>query len=392
MTIRYNAPNANPSSIGSQIRIDHFYKTALIDAAREMFFGQLADVTNMPKNMGKTIKLFHYLPLLDDRNINDQGLDASGATIANGNLYGSNRDIGTVPGKLPSLTEMGGRVNRVGFTRLQLEGTIKKFGFFFEWTQESMDFDSDAELDMHLIREAVRGANNMTEDQLQIDLLNGAGVIRYPGGATSNAEMTGEGTTPSLIDYDSLVKLSITLDNNRCPKHTKIIAGSRMIDTRVIPGARVLYSGSELELMLRRMTDPFGNAAFIPVQQYADAGTLLNGEIGSVASFRIVVVPEMLKYAGAGAAVTDNPGFHATNNKYDVFPMLCVGSGSFTTIGFQTDGKTVKFTTFTKRPGLETANYNDPYGELGFTSIKWYYGSIILRPEWLAIAKTVSPM
>ena len=32
--------------------------------------------------------------------------------------------------KLPVLTENGGRVNRVGFTRLQREGSIHKFGFF----------------------------------------------------------------------------------------------------------------------------------------------------------------------------------------------------------------------------------------------------------------------
>lgn len=389
MVMKYNAPKGTPSSIGPQIRLDYFYKKALVDAAREMYFGQLADVTNMPKNMGKSISIYHYIPLLDDRNVNDQGLDAAGATIANGNLYGSSRDAGTIPGKFPVLTENGGRVNRVGFTRIQLEGSIKKFGFFYEWTQESMDFDSDDELDSHLITEAVKGANEMTEDQLQIDLLNGAGVIRYPGAATSDSALTGEGTA-TVVTYDMLVKLGITLNDNLAPLQTKLIAGSLMTDTRTIPGARVLYIGSELELMLRKMADPFGNAAFIPVQQYANAGTLLRGEIGSIASFRIVVVPKMMRWEGAGATVTTNPGYYATDGKYDVFPMLCVSSGSFTTIGFQTDGKTVKFTTYTKKPGLETASYADPYGEKGFTSIKWYYGSLILRPEWIGLIKTVA--
>ena len=292
--MKYNAPNTTPSSIGPQIRLDYYYKKALVDAAKEMYFGQLAEVTNMPKNMGKQIKLYHYVPLLDDRNVNDQGIDAAGATIANGNLYGSSKDIGTIPSKLPALTENGGRVNRVGFTRIQLVGSIKKFGFFYEWTQEAMDFDTDEELDSHLIQEAVKGANEITEDQLQIDLLNGAGVVRYPGSATSNADMTGEGTA-TVVTYDMLVKLGITLNDNLAPLQTKLIAGSLMTDTRTIPGARVLYIGSELELMLRKMADPFGNAAFIPVQQYANAGTLLRGEIGSIASFRIVVVPKMMR-------------------------------------------------------------------------------------------------
>jgi N4-gp56 family major capsid protein len=91
----------------------------------------------MPKNYGKTIKVYEYVPLLDDRNVNDQGIDASGATIANGNLYGSSKDVGSIVSKLPVLTENGGRVNRVGFTRLQREGSIFKFGFFTEFTRRA---------------------------------------------------------------------------------------------------------------------------------------------------------------------------------------------------------------------------------------------------------------
>ncbi len=58
---------------------------------------------------------------------------------------------------------------------------------------------------------------------------------------------------------------------------------------------------------------------------------------------------------------------------------------------FQTDGKTVKFKITTKMPGEKTADRNDPYGETGFSSIKWYYGTLILRPERLAVIKTVAP-
>ena len=53
---------------------------------------------------------------------------------------------------------------------------------------------------------------------------------------------------------------------------------------------------------------------------------------------------------------------------------------------FQTDGKTVKFKIITKVPGEKTADRNDPYGETGFSSIKWYYGALILRPERIAIS------
>jgi len=73
-----------------------------------------------------------------------------------------------------------------------------------------------------------------------------------------------------------------------------------------------------------------------------------------------------------------------------VFPILSIGSGAFTTIGFQTDGKTVKFNIVHKKPGIETADKNDPYGEQGFHSIKWYYGFMALRPEWIGLIPTVA--
>ena len=276
MPMIYNDPaGGSASSIGQQLNTSYYHKKALIEARKEQFFSQLADTTNMPKNMGKTIKLFHYLPLLDDANVNSQGLNASGAVIANGNLYGSSKDVGTITTKLPALSEAGGRVNRVGFTRVTLEGSIEKFGFFDEYTQESLDFDTDEELEMHVNREMVNGANEMTEDALQIDLLNAAGVIRYGGAATAAKEITGEGATPSVVDYNDLMRLSIDLDNNRCPKHTKIITGTRIIDTKVLPAARVMYIGSELLPTVRKMKDPFNNQAFIPVQQYAAAGDTL---------------------------------------------------------------------------------------------------------------------
>ena len=400
--LNYNAPaDGSKSSVdqgGNADQMNTFFwlKKAIITARKEQFFMPLANVTNMPKHFGKSIKVYEYVPLLDDRNINDQGIDANGVAIANGNLYGSSKDIGTITSKLPLLTENGGRVNRVGFTRLEREGSLHKFGFFYEWTQESVDFDSDDGLRDHLSRELMNGAVQLTEAVLQKDLLAAAGVVLYAGEATDDDEVTGEGTDPSIVSYENLMRLDQILTDNRTPKQTTIITGSRMIDTKVIGATRVLYVGSELVPLLKGMKDLFDEKAFIAIQHYADAGTVLNGEIGSIDSFRIIQVPEMLHWAGAGAEVTTNPGYRTSmvggEEHYDIYPMLCIGEDSFTTIGFQTDGKTVKFSVITKMPGKETADRNDPYGETGFSSIKWYYGILIKRPERIGLIKTVAPL
>jgi N4-gp56 family major capsid protein len=408
--LNYNAPaDGTKSSIdgaGSDQMLTFFYlKKAIITARKEQFFTPLANVTNMPKNYGKSIKVYEYVPLLDDRNVNSQGLDASGATIANGNLYGSSKDIGTITSKLPTLTENGGRVNRVGFTRLQREGSIHKFGFFTEFTQEALDFDSDTELMDHLSTELMNGAVQLTEAVLQKDLLASAGVILFAGAATADAEVTGEvtpaaGAVPeipaSIVSYRNLMRLDQILTDNRTPTSTTIITGSRLQDTKTIGATRVLYVGSELVPMLKGMQDLFGHKAFIEIQHYADAGTVLNGEIGSIDKFRVIQVPEMLHWAGAGEVVGTNPGYRSSTkggaDHYDVFPMICIGDDSFTTIGFQTDGKSVKFSVLTKMPGQETADRFDPYGETGFSSIKWYYGILIKRPERIGLIKTVAPV
>jgi N4-gp56 family major capsid protein len=472
MTMQYKDPiGGTPSTMGNQLELYKVRRQALIEMQKEQYFGQMADVEMMPKHFGKTIKGYHYLPLLDDANINDQGIDAAGATTqqkvtieivpgdvfeasngltnyfaigegadaataltaakahavdifttlgvfdtdyattkaaleaedpawtitehpsvpVSGNLYGSSKDIGTIVGKLPSLTENGGRVNRVGFSRREVEGKLYKYGFFDEYTKESMDFDTDMQLEMHINREMLRGANEMTEDLLQIDLLQAAGVVRYGGDATSTAEITGEGTV-SVASYEDLMKLSISLDNNHCPKQTTMITGSTATDTKVIAGARYMFVGSEILPTLERMKDLHNERAFIRVEHYARAGTVARGEEGSIGKFRIIVVPEMMHWAGAGATATvANEGYRTTDGKYDVFPMLVVGEKSFTNIGFQTNGKAFKYKIKHVKPESDISySADDPFGEKGFMSIKWYYGFMALRPERIALVKVVA--
>jgi len=149
-----------------------------------------------------------------------------------------------------------------------------------------------------------------------------------------------------------------------------------------------------------RMKDYHGDKAFLAVAQYASAGNVARGEFGAIDAFRLIVVPEMMKWAASGAAVGDTAteachysADSAGNLKMDVFPMLVVGDGSFTTIGFQTDGKTVKFKIKHVKPGSDTSySRDDPYGETGFYSIKWYYGTMILRAERIAVIKTVAEL
>ncbi|ANJ20720.1 major capsid protein [Roseobacter phage RD-1410Ws-07] len=480
MTQIYNAPEVNvagnQSSVGPQFNTHYWDRKSLIDAAEEMYFSPLADVRSMPKHYGKELRVYYYVPLLDELNVNDQGIDALGAArvpgtftvtfpvtgvrVANagsaaavtainnnvsaadgsavvvasdaaddtggtgltllgmttnvveyadeatadaaiaaagagvkqenvGALYGGSRDVGTILGKMPTLTEQGGRVNRVGFTRLERKGEIQEYGFFMEWTEDSLMFDTDSDLYGHLSREMLRGANEINEDLLQADLLNAADVKVFPGVATAIHEISGESGSVDLLDVGDLKRLSVTLDDNRTPKKTTIIKGSRMTDTRVISASRIAYIGSELQIMISDWAD------FVPVEQYADAATIMNGEIGAIptAHLRIVVVPQMMRWQGVGAAESTNGGYQATGGKYDVAPLLVIGDQAFATIGLQGmgTGAKAKFRIIVKKPGEKTADRTDPYGKIGFSSVKFFYGFIKLRGERMAVAYSPIP-
>lgn len=143
--------------------------------------------------------------------------------------------------------------------------------------------------------------------------------------------------------------------------------------------------------MFEKMVDDHGQPAFVHAHQYGAATTIAEGEIGSVGQLRLIVAPKMLHWAGAGADVTANEGYRETGGKYDVFPMLIVGEDSFNTIGFQTDGKSSKFKIKHVMPESDISyGAHDPFGEKGFTSIKWYYGFLAVRPERIAVAKVVA--
>lgn len=424
--IAYNDPTGEylnegvaPSSVdahtgGRQIHTEYWIKKALIEEVRDTIYGQFADTTVMPKHYGKKLAMYHYLPILDDRNINDQGIAADGVTKVNGNLYGSSRDIGKITDMLPMGNEAGGRFNRIGVSRKTIEGEIFKLQFFMEWNKDALDFDTDSELYGHMSRETVRLMNRLSEDLIQMDVIHGAGVNYFCGNATSRLTMSGEAcdlSDPTAVNreavaevtYKDLQKLSMILDKNRCPMKTTIITGSRMQDTRVISAARYMIVGTDVVPTLQQMTDHFNNPAFIDIAHYAYSGAgdggknYATGEIGKAGKFRFIQYLDQMFWEAEGAVATTNPNnfLTATNKageeRYNVYPMVVIGEGSFSNVGFATDGKNTKFKIKHSFPGDDISySAQNPYGNQGFMSCQFYHGLLITRPERLAVLHTLA--
>jgi len=407
---------ADPSSIDKQVdqaQLNPFYydRQAIVEANKKAYIGQLSGTRNQPKNAGKEIKKHIIIPVLDDRNINDQGIDAAGVVMdstlwtsitaagvvaydnadeaaaitaagvdgtvkqTSGNLYGSSKDIATVSALTPVISETGGRVNRIGFSREIITSTLENYGFFYEFTKDDLNFDSDAKLKSHLYRESGKAAGEMTEKSLMVDLINGAGIEIFSGSKSSVATIAA-GDYPTLAELRAMTKV---LNANQCPTDTAMITGSRNIDTKVVGNARYAYTSDDMIIILQdTMNATTSKHAWAYVEEYADGAkfaksNIAKGEVGKIEKVRFIEHPEMLIQENKGAA------------NIDVHPILYIGSGSFTQVGFQSNGGKGKFEIITKMPGKEIANRDNPYGKVGFSSNNYFYGILIERPDWLGV-------
>jgi N4-gp56 family major capsid protein len=205
------------SSNGSNVRIDALREKAIRMAKRDIVFEQLMDKQTMPLNYGKTLKVHKTLYILDDANTNDQGLGPDGVKPGagepneNGNLYGSSRSVVDVSNGMPLLAEGAGRANRVGMTRITIQGTLTRMGAFLEYTDE-VELFSDQKMEVQYYEKMGELAAELYDDYLQTELLGSAGIEVYGGVATSLLELEGnDAQVASTFSYDLISAFSIVL-------------------------------------------------------------------------------------------------------------------------------------------------------------------------------------
>ena len=332
MGIKYNGGNAtgNKSTLGEQLNDFLFVKKALIETKDMEYFGQLGDTKSIPKHYGKSLKMYHFLPVLHDDNKNTQGIDAQGTVLeegkfyayakdgskvttsaapdgvyaseaaaetaikaaataakvpvseykivkGGGNLYGGSKVTKVILDNLPLLGEDGGKVNRIGFTRKVIEGTAHNYGVFYAWSREALDFDSQEDLAEFLSRETLIAIKKVNEAVIQAELLAGATTEILCAGRNTTADsfvISSKAGETSIVDYSKLEKLEQALDDIKCPVDTSIVAGSNATtNVQNIKQARYIFISPALESTIRRLKDWHGQACFVDVKDYAVQGS-----------------------------------------------------------------------------------------------------------------------
>lgn len=386
------------STNGSNVRTEALIEKGIRTAKRDIIFEQLCDSRTLPLQHGKTLKVHKTLYILDDANVNDQGLDSAGNVVAGGNLYGSSRSVVDVTAGLPLLSEGAGRVNRVGVTRITKEGTLTRMGAFLEYTDE-VDKFSDAKMESQYYEKMGELAAELYDDYLQKELLGACGIEYYGGVATDLKGIAGKdntNTVPSDLEYETILDVEDMLEANHAKMNTSIIDGSRNVGTVPVNASYFAYCGRETVRALNGLQDDFTQKAFVPARMYAAAGNLGKNEVGAVHSTRFIQAQRMMRFDGCGKVVGSSPtgGYKSTTltaaqatarnqsgagTFYDGLPIIYVTKGAFATVGLQ-GNKKINF--LSKKPG--SATYEDPHGLQGIYSFNFFAGSISLEPEKMA--------
>lgn len=372
----------------------HYYDRAGIKAANRVnVYQQFADRKNMPLNMGKTYKISKFLHMYD-RVKGSADFDEKG--------YLTSRDIDTINANLKAtdgtgagLTEGAGAVNKRSIQKITMSTQFARYGEMIDYSDEVELFSEDA-IQVRYREELGELANQKFEDLIQLDMLSTT-TRMFSGSATNQAGL-GAGLIADgsldykyTVSYDLFTKAVRKLVRNRAKKNTSMVDGSNKIDTKTVNKAYYAIIGADVKADIMSITrgtvaaNGIAEFVFVPVNKYAAAGTLVDGEIGGFGEVRFIEAEQAMVDRNKGAAVPAGyvgnlqyTGTIGAGAKFDVFPILFPTEGSFATVGLKGNDK-IKFNS--KSP--EQIELTNPYGTQGFFSYNFWYAGIILEEEKL---------
>ena len=444
ITNKFNDGRTTSNSIDRQFTPEFVTKAIVEMPARKKFFSNRSNKVAMPKNHGDTLTKEVRLPMLHKDNMVDGGVDATVAQIIKneyarvvsatgivvqrysaeaylardgsvtldaarelarlaavaalaageevkstaGSILNGAASYAISKGPLVPLPEEGGVVNLLNSSSKLISAKVSFHGAATRYTVRSVNLDSRKGQVATKIKDLSRAVSELKEMQVQNSVIAAAELNMMP--STSNAAVIDMSDLDGLdsLSYDTLTAFEQELLRDDVPMDTEILKGVDLTDTLTIEDAYIAYVNREAIPVLRNLTGPGGALVWVPKSKYAAGTSLMEGEQGSIGSFRFVVVPDLQVYRGLGEqvggandaanAATQSAAYktaNATGTYYDVFPMVVVGDDSYSITGFGGES------TSARHIAPKADVHNDMYGEVGGVSAKWSYGFLPYRPE-----------
>lgn len=289
---------------------------------------------------------------------------------------------------LVPLPEQGGVVNLMNGSTKLVSAKMSFHAVGSLYTVRSVNLDSRMGQVAQKIKDLSRAVGEIKEMQVQASLI-GSGLNNNMACSAVGTDITDIGDA-DVLTYDYLTAFEVELQRDDVPMSTEMITGIDLVDTRIIEDAYTLYCTSEIVPTLRNMTDTGDTVAnggikvWVPKAQYAANGDLMDGEIGSIGSFRFVVVKDLQKFKGKGEITADTNIYSTpvakadgtgTEIRVDVHPLLFIGDDSFSTAAYGFAN-----TAAAHIPPKRDV-HNDMHAQVGGVSANWSYGYLCYRPE-----------
>lgn len=239
--------------------------------------------------------------------------------------------------------------------------TIDQYGAWSEITDKVADLHEDAIMDG--IAEEMGKQVASTKELIGWQTIRGGTQVVYSGTATSRATVT----APVAVNQVRAA-VAVLKGNHGNMITSKISAGAGYGTTAV--GESYVIAGHTDQQYDWEDVD-----GFRPVEEYASNSKLCAYEIGKVKDARIVLTPHFAPFYGAGSAtITGNlTRDGAANDVYASVVMAKEFWGTTELSGMGSVGVTVEQPKPTK---------DDPLGQRGFASWKFYYCATRLNESW----------
>jgi len=251
-----------------------------------------------------------------------------------------------------------------GITFEDITGVIAQYGAWVPFTDVLTDTHEDPIL--QTITQLAGEQAGLTKERILWNMMIAGTNVIYSGAATSRA------TVVAPIAADDLRLAQRTLKVALARPMTKMLKAGTGIATQPVSGGFIAVGHTNMEQDLRNLP------GFVTREHYASGALLHDYEIGKFEDIRIILAPHVTSFPGAGGAVGDNSVL-VTNGRADVFPLVIFGQDAFAATPLQgMDSAAIAV----KKPQMG-ASYEDPLGQRGFVSWKFWYSAVRLNEAWI---------
>jgi N4-gp56 family major capsid protein len=264
-------------------------------------------------------------------------------------------------------------------TYTDVVATLEQYGDLAEITDVIQDTHEDM-----VLQEAVDICGEQAAETIEvvrITILKAGTNVFYAAGVTARTSVNSPPTRGDLR------KIYRYFKKYKAKEMTQIVRPSAKYGTEPISPGYFLLGHTDLDADLR------GVPGFIPAEKYSDTGVIIQGEIGKIEHFRIVLTALFEPWETAGASGTTylSAGVAVTSSaQCDVYPMLAIAKDAYGIVPLQ-GFNAVKIAVMNPdgKPSI-----SDPLSQKGFVSWKTYQTAAILNQSWMAryeVAATANP-